>query len=233
MPARDARLAGDGRDMGPGASQRMPRPRRRSPCTKRGTTGTDSETPGAPDPIDAIDPERLVRENIGWMLALTERILRDRQLAEDSVQDAFLQALRGLDGFQGRSSLKTWLRRIAINAALSRRRQMKRLAEQPIDEHLPEFDRHDCRVEAPWSHLATVQEVMEREDLRRQVSAAIDALPDAYRIVLQLRDVQDCDTAEVAALLEISTGNVKVRLHRARAALKKLLEPVLRGEASG
>ena len=74
--------------------------------------------------------------------------------------------------------------------------------------------------------------MLENEDLRAQVNEGIDALPDAYRIVLQLRDVEGYDTGEVADLLEISNANVKVRLHRARAALKKLLEPILRGELS-
>jgi len=181
-------------------------------------------------PGGEAEAERLVRDNIGWMLALAGRVLRDRALAEDAVQEAFLHAFRGLDGFEGRSSLKTWLHRITLNVSLTRLRQLKRLAEQPIDEYLPEFDRHDCRIEAPWSYLAPLEDVLESEDLRAQVSQSIEALPDAYRIVLQLRDIEGYDTSEVAELLDISAGNVKVRLHRARAALKKLLEPILRGE---
>ena len=178
-----------------------------------------------------LDPEQLVRGNIGWMLSLAERILGDRGLAEDTVQEAFMDAFRGLTNFEGRSSLKTWLRRITINAAISKLRQLKRLAEQPIDEYLPEFDRYDCRVEAPWTYLATLEEVLENDDLRDQVIECIDTLPDSYRIVLQLRDIEGYDTNEVAELLAITDSNVKVRLHRARAALKKLLEPILRGEA--
>ena len=176
------------------------------------------------------DAERLVRDNIGWMLVLAERVLRDRTLAEDAVQEAFVHAFRGLDGFEGRSSLKTWLRRITLNASLTRLRQLKRLAEQPLDEYLPEFDRYECRIEPRWSYLAPLEDVLENERLSARVRESIDALPDAYRIVLQLRDIEGYDTNEVAELLDISVSNVKVRLHRARAALKKLLEPVLRGE---
>jgi RNA polymerase sigma-70 factor (ECF subfamily) len=175
-------------------------------------------------------PEELVRANIRWMLALAERLLRDRGLAEDVVQEAFMKALRALPDFEGRSSLESWLHRITVNTALSKLRQVKRLAEQPIDDHLPEFDRHECRIEAPWSHLASVDEVMESEQLRNRVYHCIDKLAEPYRMVLQLRDIEGYDTAEVAAMLEISESNVKVRLHRARAALKKLLEPILRGE---
>ena len=82
------------------------------------------------------------------MLKLAERLLGDRALAEDTVQDAFISAFRGLDKFEGRSSLKTWLHRIIVNAALTKLRQSKRRAEQSVDEYQPEFDRYDCRVEA-------------------------------------------------------------------------------------
>ena len=176
------------------------------------------------------EAERLVRDNIGWMLALATRILRDAGLAEDAVQEAFLNALRGLDSFEGRSSVRTWLHRITVNAALTKLRQLKRRAEQPINEYLPEFDRYECRIEAPWTYLAPLEDVLENDDLRAQVNKSINELPDSYRIVLQLRDIEGCDTKEVAALLGISESNVKVRLHRARVVLKKLLEPILRGE---
>lgn len=187
------------------------------------------------DPIDgdiAIDSDELVRTNIGWMVALAERLLRDRALAEDVVQESFVRAFDGLAGFEGRSSIESWLHRITVNSALSKLRQLKRLAEQSIDEHLPEFDRFDCRVETPWTRLASVEEIVESDDKRRRVYESIGQLPDAYRIVLQLRDIEDYDTREVATLLGISESNVKVRLHRARAALKKLLEPILRAEVS-
>jgi len=184
-------------------------------------------------PVDsgiAIDSEELVRANIGWMLALAERLLRDRGLAEDVVQESFVKAYEGSAGFEGRSNLESWLHRITVNTALSKLRQLKRLAEQPIDENLPEFDRFDCRIELPWSRLASVEEVMESDDTRRRVYETIGELPDSYRVVLWLRDIEEYDTSEVATLLGISKSNVKVRLHRARAALKKLLEPVLRAE---
>ena len=82
----------------------------------------------------------------------------------------------------------------------------------------------------PWGKMASVEQTLEQEDRRRHVYNTIGKLPDAYRIILQLRDIEEYDTSEVAALLDISDANVKVRLHRARAALKKLLEPVLRDE---
>ena len=185
-----------------------------------------------PDDGAAVDSEELVRNNIGWMLALAERLLRDRGLAEDVVQEAFMRAFGGLAGFEGRSSLESWLHRITVNTALSKLRQLKRLAEQPIDEHQPEFDSYDCRVELPWSHLASIDEIMESEDIKRRVHEIVGRLPDSYRLVLQLRDIEEYNTSDVAGLLGISESNVKVRLHRARAAFKKLLEPILRSEVS-
>jgi RNA polymerase sigma-70 factor (ECF subfamily) len=179
-----------------------------------------------------IQPQQLVTENIAWMLKLAERLLQDRGLAEDAVQDAFISAFRGLEKFEQRSSLKTWLHRITVNAALTRLRQKKRRAEQSIDDDLPEFDQYDCRLESPWQSLMSLEEVIESNDLCQRVNESINTLPDSYRIVLQLRDIEGYDTREVAEQLELSEANVKVRLHRARAALKKRLEPILRGEVS-
>ena len=164
------------------------------------------------------------------MLVLADRMLNDTALAEDVVQEALINALKGLHRFEKQSSLKTWLHRITVNAALSKLRKHKRLAEKSIEEFLPEFDQYDCRIERPWAHLVSVHDVVENDEIREQVTEGIRALPDSYRIVLQLRDIEGYDTGETAKLLDISESNVKVRLHRARAALKKILEPVLRGE---
>ena len=176
------------------------------------------------------DAELLVRENIAWMLVLAERLLKDRELAEDAVQEAFISALKNMEKFEGRSSLKTWLHRITVNASLTKLRQIKTRAEQSIEDYLPEFDRYECRIEKPWVYLTPLEDVLENDNLCTQVKSCIDDLPDSYRIVLLLRDIEGYDTAEVAEQLELSEANVKVRLHRARAALKKLLEPILRGE---
>ncbi len=174
--------------------------------------------------------EYLVRSHIGRMRAVARRILGGDAFADDCVQEAFLKAFQKIGTFEGRSSLTTWLHRITVNEALMRLRVQKRLDERPIDELMPEFDANACRIEAPWPHVATAEEILQRESLRALVTSKIHELPDSYRIVLLLRDIEELDTAEVAELLEISPGNVKVRLHRARSALKKLLEPALRGE---
>ncbi len=179
---------------------------------------------------DEVNAEQLVRNNIGWMLVVAERILGERALAEDAVQEAFLSAFQGLDKFENRSSLKTWLHRITVNTALMKIRKLKRLAEQPVDEYLSEFDQNECRVEFNWSHLASTANIVANNEASEQIHAAIKKLPDAYRIVLLLRDIEGYTTDEVVQRLGISESNVKVRLHRGRAALKNLIEPLLRDE---
>ncbi len=181
--------------------------------------------------IREMDTGKLVRDHIGWMLALAHRMLGDYALAEDTVQDAFISIFRALDSFEGRSSLKTWLHRITVNAALMKLRRLKRLAEQPIDELLPEFDQYECRIESNWKTLESAEKIVADEQRREQIHRTINQLPDAYRIILLLRDIEGYGTGEVAELLAISEANVKIRLHRARSALKKLFEPLLRGEA--
>jgi RNA polymerase sigma-70 factor (ECF subfamily) len=174
--------------------------------------------------------ELLVRENIGWMIPLASRMLQDRQLAEDVVQESLINAFQSLESFEGRSSLKTWLHRITVNIALAKLRKMKRLEELNVDYNLAEYDRYECRIESRWENLVSIQEVLESDSLSALVRQKISALDDPLRIILQLRDIEGYDTDEVADLMGLSKSNVRVRLHRARAALKIILEPLLRGE---
>ncbi len=111
-----------------------------------------------------------------------------------------------------------------------RLRTRKRQNEVPIDELLPAFDETAGRIAGPQQRIATPYEVVERRDRRAFVRSKIDQRPESYRIVLQLRDIEEMTTQEVAEALGLSESNVKVRLHRARSALKILFEPVLWGE---
>ena len=172
--------------------------------------------------------ERFVREHAGWMLALAQRYVRDASLAEDCVQEAFLQAFRSIGEFEGRSALKSWLHRIVINTALMKLRSRRCAIEQPVEDILPHIDRDCCRMQAPWIEMATPHEVLERKEVRDLVVAKMLELPDSYRIVLLLRDIEGMSTEETAGALGMTEGAVKVRLHRARAAFKTLVEPVLR-----
>ena len=173
--------------------------------------------------------EVLVRRHGPWMLNVARRILRDDAAAADSVQEAFLSVFSKIGKFEGRSALKTWLHRIIVNKCLMMLRSRKRKAEEQLDEWMPQFDNNNCRIEEPWPKLLSADEIYEQKQLIEVVQDGINKLPEKYRIVLQLRDIEGFSTMEVAKLLELSDSNVKVRLHRGRSALKQILDPLLRG----
>lgn len=165
----------------------------------------------------------LVRANMAMMLGTARRILRSEDEARDAVQEAFLQAFRGLDRFQGEAPLSAWLRRIAINASLMRLRARRRRPEIAVEELLPRFRDDGHRVDPGDSWAPSAIAEIEREETRAFVREQIDRLPEQYRSVLLLRDIEDLDTQEAAAVLGITPGAAKVRLHRARQALRALL----------
>jgi len=167
--------------------------------------------------------ETLVRTHSGRMLSVCRRILRSDEEAKDAVQEAFVSAFRGISSFEGTSLLGTWLHRIAVNASLMRLRSKKRRPEDSIDELLPTFkDDGHARIEPrDWSPSAL--QLVESRETREFVRGCIDRLPDMYRVVLLLRDIEEMDTSKAAEVLGVSEGVVKVRLHRARHALRRLL----------
>jgi RNA polymerase sigma-70 factor (ECF subfamily) len=184
--------------------------------------------------LRAGDPgatEAWVRASTPRLLAVTRRMLRSEEDARDAVQDAFISAFRALDGFEGGSQLSTWLHRIAVNAALMKLRTRRRKPEESIDDLLPNFFEDGHHNPSPTEWPGSAQDWLERDEVRRGVQEAISRLPETHRNVLVLRDIEELDTAEVAKLLEITPGAVKTRLHRARLALRELLDPVLLEEA--
>ena len=168
--------------------------------------------------------DALVRRESGKLLAVARRILRSEEEAQDAVQDALLSAFQNLDRFEGNARLSTWLHRITVNAALMRLRSKKRRREDAIEELLPGFaeDGHHL-VPVQTFHDGAEAEIASAE-ISAIVRSAIDELPDSYRLVLVLRDVEGMDTAEAAAALGIGPDATKMRLHRARQALRTLLE---------
>jgi RNA polymerase sigma-70 factor (ECF subfamily) len=168
--------------------------------------------------------EELVQTNTGHMLAVARRFLDTEEDARDSVQDAFLSAFRGLDGFAGEALLSTWLHRITVNACLLKLRTRRRRPEESIDPLLPDFLDDGKLIEGgePWEERADA--LLEKKENRALVSGAIGRLPEKYRTVLILRDIEDFDTEQAAEALGLSVGAVKTRLHRARQALKGQLD---------
>jgi RNA polymerase sigma-70 factor (ECF subfamily) len=171
--------------------------------------------------------EELVRSHGGRLLAVARRMLRNDDDAGDAVQDAFLSAFRAIESFEGGSRISTWLHRIVVNAALMKLRTRRRKPEQSIDDLLPRFleDGHLERPAGAWRDLP--EDLVGQSELRDLVLASIDQLPEGYRNVLLLRDIEELDTEETAAAMGISTNAVKTRLHRARLALREILEPRL------
>tara|TARA_R110002110_G_scaffold415852_1_gene658161 strand:+ start:69282 stop:69923 length:642 start_codon:yes stop_codon:yes gene_type:complete len=169
----------------------------------------------------------LVTRYGGPMLAVARRILGNEEDARDCVQDALISAAGKIEKFEGRSKLSTWLHRIVVNSALSQLRRRARRPEQSIEPLIPNFDMMGCRIELPEDDYLSLEEVIDKTKVGTVVRDAIEQLPESYRIVLLLRDIEEFSVRETAELLETSEGAIKTRLHRARSALKVLLEPIL------
>jgi RNA polymerase sigma-70 factor, ECF subfamily len=167
--------------------------------------------------------EDLVRTYGSRLLAVARRFVRNDEDAQDVVQSAYLSAFRALEHFEGNCQLSTWLHRIVVNTALMRLRSRKRKPEESIEDLLPTFqeDGHHVEQFSDWSAPADV--LLERRQTRVTVRACIERLPDNYRAVLLLRDIEERSTQEVAEALSMTPTAVKVRLHRARQALSTLL----------
>lgn len=178
------------------------------------------------DALRAGDPrafETMVRQNAGRMLAVARRLVGNDEEARDVVQDALLSAFRSMARFEGQSRVSTWLHRIVVNTALMKLRTRRRKPEESIEPLLPSFN-DDGHHAIRFSEWEGADRVLEREEVRKVVRDAIDELPEAYRTVLMLRDIEELSTDEAAEALEITPNTVKTRLHRARQALRTVLD---------
>lgn len=184
--------------------------------------------------------QSLIQRYHGPMLRLALTYVGDRGVAEDVVQETWLTCLRSLDRFEGRSSLKTWIFGIAINIARSRRRKESRILpftsfwrRDDTDGKRPTVDQSRFGSDGMWrdgphSWDNLPESKVLGDETLQHVRSAIDALPPKQREVILLRDVAGFEAGEVSALLGISAANERVRLHRARAAVRLSLEEYLR-----
>ena len=172
--------------------------------------------------------ETLVRAYTPRLLAVARRMLGNDEDARDAVQDGFLNAFRAIDRFEGQSKLSTWLHRIVVNASLMKLRTRRRKPEESLEPLLPAFveDGHHAEQFSAWSEPA--DKLAERAEIGETVREAIRSLPESYREVLVLRDIEELNTEETARALGISPNAVKIRLHRARQALRTVLDQHLR-----
>jgi RNA polymerase sigma-70 factor, ECF subfamily len=180
---------------------------------------------------DAGALEALMQQYSARVYRLAFGITRNQADAEEVVQDVFLSLFRKGATFEGRSALGSWVYRITTNAALNKRRGKRSEVEVSLDEHLPAFradghrDGSRAFLLADWSRMPD-EELLTQEG-RATLTKAIDGLPDRYRAVLILRDVEGLSNEEAAEALGESVGSVKSRLHRARMALREQLTRVL------
>ncbi|MGO9055879.1 MAG: RNA polymerase sigma factor [Candidatus Binataceae bacterium] len=177
--------------------------------------------------LRAGDPESfeiIVRRYRGCLLAAAYRLLGNDHDAQDAVQEAFSSALRAIATFRGDASISTWLHRIVVNAALMQLRRRRRCSEVAIEDLQLTFDAHACGVGAAEPLGGASEHWTEVRETREAIRRCIDQLPPIYRSVLWLRDIEELTTREVAARLKLNPNTVKIRLRRARQALKNLLD---------
>jgi len=176
----------------------------------------------------------LVQQHHALMLRVASRYVRSRTIAEEVVQETWLGVLNGLERFEGRASVKTWIFRILINRAISRAQREGRtvpfssLADEPAVDP-DRFRPADDRYPGGWKRFPDPlpeQRLLERETLER-IDAAIGELPERQQLVIVMRDIEGWSSAEVCASLAISEANQRVLLHRARSKVRSCLESYL------
>ena len=176
---------------------------------------------------DGAALETLMERYASRVFRVARGITRTDADAEEVVQDVFLTLARKIDSFEGRAALGTWIYRVATNAALLKRRGKRAQLEVSLEENLPTF-MQDGHREGPRAYLlgdwsGTPEVELLDGEARAVLSRAIEQLPEAYRAVLVLRDVEELSNEETAGILGESVSSVKSRLHRARMALREQL----------
>ncbi len=169
--------------------------------------------------------ERMVLELGPRLYHVIKRIVGDATEAESLLQETFLQIIRGVSRFRGDSKFSTWAYAIGINlsrASLRKRTRVNLMEVAEIDHLHPAFDRGMFVDAAPRDRA---DHRLEHDERDRMVHRALDRLPAQYRMIITLRDIEELGTREVARMLGISEVNVRVRLHRGRRALRKMLLP--------
>ena len=168
--------------------------------------------------------EYLVVQESPRLYTVIFRILGDEEESQNILQETFLQAFQRMDTFRKESKLTTWLYAIGINLARASLRKSKRLSslnDQDVERMQPSFSK-GMFLESPhhWDPL----KLAEQSDRHRLVHQAIVKLPEDYKTIVILRDIEEHSTDEVAKMLGITSGAVRVRLHRARGALRSMLD---------
>jgi RNA polymerase sigma-70 factor, ECF subfamily len=169
--------------------------------------------------------ERLVKPHWDTLRRVAQRILRNREEAEDAVQSTLLHAWRNLIAFQERSRFSSWLTRIAVNASLMRLRASRRKSEVSLDEMI------QANMPAGFHPVAArpnPEQEFQTKEVLDLVRSMLDRLEPQHVEVLRMRVLQELTGKEAARILDVPVNTVKVRLHRARAVLSRGVQPKLR-----
>ncbi len=180
----------------------------------------------------AVVFDRLYRDHVDRIYRFAQRLCGQVEDAQDLVQDTFLNAYRGLEGFRGDAQVSTWLYRIAARACLRQRRKRKGepARELSLDEFIPTSE-GEFRLQVPTDGLSP-EEALENKELKRALHQAIQKLPNKYRVVLVLRDMEGLTAKEVGTIMGLNERAVKSRLHRARLFVRRELSARGIGEPS-
>jgi RNA polymerase sigma-70 factor (ECF subfamily) len=168
----------------------------------------------------------LIRPYERRVYAMALSFMRNEADAEDVAQEAFLKAFRSLASFRGDAKFGTWLVSITLNEARSRIRRRDSIKMESLDEPEDDQGHSSPALLRDWKEIPS--EALERKEVRCLLQKAITALPQIYREVFQLRDIEQLSVNEAAEALGITVSSVKVRLHRARMMLQKTLAPQLK-----
>ncbi len=150
-------------------------------------------------------------------------LLKDDSEAEDAVQETYLRAFAALRTFRGDASLATWLTRITLNEALGRKRRERPTADLEVLDTVAQHDAQIIRFPT-MSADADPERAVARREIRKLLEDSVDALPDTFRLVFVMRDVEEMSIEETASFLGIRPETVKTRLHRARRLLREALD---------
>ncbi len=171
---------------------------------------------------DANGAEALVQRYGAWIYRVAARVLRDRRDAEEVTQNVLMTVLRKIGTFKGQAAFSSWIYRITANAAYDRARARRARADDvSLDSVLPVFDEMGRHVEPVVDWSGALEDPAVAGEVRAVLERAIGNLPEDYRVVLVLRDIEELTTEEVAEALGLSVAAVKSRLHRARLFLRK------------
>lgn len=183
---------------------------------------------------DDVACELIVRRHNQALFRAARGIVDDRALAQEVMQEAYLKAFSNLNSFKGRASLKTWLTRIVVNQAISfKRRQQSMISLNEKVTLLHRINHAEAEMNSPIADRVTPENIVSQQEIKKILESAINQLPDIYRCVFMLRDVEGMSVADSAYCLDISEGLIKTRLSRARKMLRQDLILIMEVQGSG